>query len=63
MFENDEDFDQLGLNLSACEKIKMVNKDMSFGQGLLCTYEFYGSEIVDKSPHQHHKAAYYQRYK
>ena len=47
MFENDEDFYQLGLNLSACEKIKMVNKDMSCGQGLLCGYEFYGSEIVD----------------
>ena len=47
MFENDEDFYQLGLNLSACEKIKMVNKDMSCGQGLLCAYEFYGSEIVD----------------
>ena len=47
IFEDDEDFYQLGLNLSACEKIKMVNKDMSCGQGLLCAYEFYGSEIVD----------------
>ena len=46
MFENDGDFNKLGLNLSACEKIKLVNKDMSCGQGLLCAFERFGSEIA-----------------
>ena len=47
MFENDKDFYKLSLNLSACENIKTVNKDMSCGQGLLCAYELFGSQIAD----------------
>ena len=47
MFENDGDFYKMGLNLSACKAVKLVNKDMSCGQGLLCAFEQYGSDIAD----------------
>ena len=47
MFENDDDFDTLGLNLSACKVVKSINKGMSCGQGLLCAFEPFGSDITD----------------
>lgn len=47
MSANNSDFYKLGLNLSACEVVKSVNKNMTCGQGLLCAFEIFGSEIVD----------------
>ena len=47
MFEKDENFRRLGLNLAACEAVKMVNKDMTCGQGLLCAFERFGSAVAD----------------
>ncbi|KAL9956703.1 hypothetical protein ACROYT_G038224 [Oculina patagonica] len=47
MADTEEDFQKLGLNLSACEAIKKVNKDMTCGQGLLCAFEMFGSVIAE----------------
>lgn len=47
MFEKDDDFETLGLNLSACEVVKSINNGISCGQGLLCAIELFGSEIAD----------------
>ena len=47
MLESEGDFYKLGLNLSACEAIKKVNKDMTCGQGLLCAFELFGSFVVE----------------
>ena len=47
MFESDENFRKQGLNLSACEEIKKVNKDMTCGQGLLCAFERFGSAVAE----------------
>lgn len=45
--DTEEDFEKLGLNLSVCEAVKKVNKDMTCGQGLLCAFELFGSAIAD----------------
>lgn len=47
MFENDENFYKMSLNLSACEAIKMVNENMTCGQGLLCAFEQFGSAVAE----------------
>ena len=47
MLESERDFYKLGLNLSACEAIKKVNKEMTCGQGLLCAFELFGSFVVE----------------
>lgn len=47
MPESEGDFSKLGLNLSACEAIKKVNKDMTCGQGLLCAFELFGSFVAE----------------
>lgn len=47
MFENNGDFFKMKLNLSACEAVKLVHRDMSCGQGLLCAFEYFGTEIVE----------------
>ena len=46
MPESEVDFYNLGLNLSACEAIKKVNKDMTCGQGLLCAFESFGAFVA-----------------
>ncbi|XP_068672881.1 acid-sensing ion channel 2-like [Montipora foliosa] len=47
MFESDKNFYKLGLNLSACGMVGLVKKDMSCGQGLLCAFERFGSDVAD----------------
>lgn len=47
MFENDDNFYKMSLNLSACEAIKMANIHLSCGQGLLCAFERFGSAVAE----------------
>lgn len=47
MFENDENFHKMGLNLSACEVTSKVNKSLSCGQALMCAFEPFGWAIAE----------------